>query len=154
MTGHARAPGRPPIRTALYVIRTGYGSLLLISPALVSGVLLGRRPDARGQGVARMLGARQLTQALASGPAPTYPVLAVGAEVDLLHAASMLALAVRRPRAALTDALIAAAFALAGALAAREAAHEPPPQPGNAVQELRQKWAERVAAACVPGYPP
>lgn len=81
-------------------------------------------------------------------------MLAVGVEIDLLHAASMLALALdgRRRRPALADALIAAGFALAGALAAREAAHDPPPQRGNAGQELRQKWADRVAAACVPGY--
>ena len=150
MTRH----GRPPIRAALYLVRGGYGALQLSSPTVVSGRLLRRRLDGRGQGVARVLGARQLAQALASGPLPSYPVLAVGVEVDLLHAASMLALALagRRQRPALTDALIAGAFALAGALAAREAAHEPPPQPGNAVQELRQKWADRVATACVPGY--
>jgi len=155
VTRHAGAPSRPPIRPALYAVRGGYGALQLTSPTRVSGWLLHRRLDAHGQGVARVLGARQLAQALASGPVPSYPVLAVGVGVDLLHAASMLALAIsgRRRRAALTDALIAGAFAVAGALAARQAAHEPPPQPGNAVQELRQKWAGRVAAACVPGYP-
>ena len=102
-----------------------------------------------------MLGARQLVQALASGPVPSYPMLAVGVAVDLLHAASMLALALTgvRRRAASTDALIAGAFARAGALAAREAAHDPPRRPDGAVQQLRQKWADRVAAACVPGYP-
>jgi hypothetical protein len=154
MTGHARAPIRAPIRTGLYVVRGGYGALQLISPTLVSGWLRCRL-DARGQSVARVLGARQLTQALASGPVPGYPVLAVGVEVDLLHAVSMLALALadQRRRPAFTDALIAGAFSLAGALAAREAVHQAPPQPGNAVQELRQKWADRVAAACVPGYP-
>jgi hypothetical protein len=155
VTRHARARRRTPVRIALYVARSGYGALQLTSPGLVSGALLRRRPDARAQGVARVLGARQLGQALASGAAPSYPVLAVGVEVDLLHAASMLALALarRRRRAAFTDALIAGAFALAGALAAREAAHDPPRRPGNAVQELRRKWADRVAAACVPGYP-
>lgn len=142
------------IRTALYVVRGGYGALQLANPAVVSGRLLHADLDARGQGVARVLGARQLAQALASGPAPGYPVLAVGAEVDLLHAASMVALAAvgRHRRPALTDALIAAAFALAGALACREAANHPP-QPGNAVRDLRRKWADRVATACVPGYP-
>ena len=155
MTRQIRAHGDAKTRAALYVIRGSYGALQLTSPALVSGRLLRARLDGRGQGMARVLGARQLAQALASGPVPGYPVLAVGVEVDLLHAASMLALALdgRRRRAAFTDALIAGAFALAGALAAREAAHEPPPHPGNAVQELRQKWADRVATACVPGYP-
>ncbi len=151
MTRHAGAPIRP----ALYGARAGYGALQLTCPTRVSRWLLHRRLDVRGQGAARVLGARQLAQALASGPVPGYPVLAVGAGVDLLHAASMLALALtgRRRRAALTDALIAGAFAAAGALAARQAAHEPPPRPGNAVQELRQKWADRIARACVPGYP-
>lgn len=155
MTRRSRAPGRPLIRAALYVIRGGYGALQLTNPTVVSGRLLHAPLDSRGQGVARVLGARQLAQALASGPAPSYPVLAVGVEVDLLHAASMLALTLvrRRRRAASTDALIAGAFALAGALAAREAAYDPPRQPGNAVEELRQKWADRVATACVPGYP-
>jgi hypothetical protein len=137
------------------VIRGGYGALQLTNPTVVSGRLLRRGLDVRGQGVTRVLGARQLAQALVSGPAPSYPVLAVGVEVDLLHAASMLALALagRRRRAAFTDALIAGAFALAGTIAAREAAHDPPPQPGQAVQDLRQKWADHVATACVPGYP-
>ena len=155
MTRHARTPGRPPTRAALCVIRGCYGALQLTSPTLLSGRLLRVRLDARGQALTRVLGARQLAQAVASGPAPGYPVLAVGVEADLLHAASMLALALagRRRRATFTDALIATAFALAGALAARQAAHEPPPQPGHAVQELQRKWADRIAAACVPGYP-
>lgn len=155
MIRHIRAHRHTTIRTALYVVRGGYGALQLTSPTLVSGRLLRARLDPRGQGVARVLGARQLAQALASGPVPSYPVLAVGVEVDLLHAVSMLALALvgRRRRAAFTDALIAGLFTLAGALAAREAAHEPPRQPGNAVQQLRRKWADRVATACVPGYP-
>jgi len=151
---HIHAKRRTTISTALYVVRGAYGTLLLASPTWVSGRLLHVRLGTRGQGVARVLGARQLIQALVSGRVPGYPVLALGVEVDLLHAASMLALALARGRRrpALTDALIASAFALAGALAARQAAHEPPPQPGNGMQELRQKWASRIAAACVPGY--
>ena len=155
MTRHILEHRNPAIRAALYLVRGGYGALQLASPTLVSRRLLHGRLDTRGQGAARVLGARQLAQALASGPVPNYPVLALGVGVDLLHAASMLALAVtgRRRRAAFTDALIAGAFAAAGALAARQAAHEPPRRPANAVQELRQRWADRVATACVPGYP-
>lgn len=123
--------GRPRQRTALrktlYVIRGAYGALQLTSPTWVSGTLLHARLDARGRGVARVLGARQLTQAVLSGPVPGYPVLAAGAAIDLIHAASMLALAAdgRRRRAALTDALIAGGFAAAGAAAARQAKREP-----------------------------
>jgi hypothetical protein len=155
VTGHARTSGRPSARTALSVIRGGYGALQLARPTLVSSRLLRVPLDARGQALTRLLGARQLAQAAASILTPSYPVLAIGVEVDLLHAASMLAFALagRRRQATYTDALIAGAFALAGVLAAREAAHEPAPQPGHAVQELQQKLADRIAAVCIPGYP-
>lgn len=155
MTRGIREHRNPALAAALYLVRGGYGALQLASTTLVSRRLLHGRLDSRGQRVARVLGARQLVQALASGPVPSYPVLAVGVEVDLLHAASMLALTVtgRRRRAALTNALIAGAFAAAGALAARQAAHEPPRRPAHGVRELRQKWADRVATACVPCYP-
>jgi hypothetical protein len=143
VTRHARPAGRATGRAALTVIRGGYGVMQLASPTVASGLLARTHLDNRGQAVARALGARQLAQALASGPEPSFPVLAVGVEIDLLHAASMLALALGRRRRP---------PALAGVLAAREAAHDPPPQRGNAAQELRQQWADRVAAACVPGY--
>ncbi len=142
--------------TLLGAVRGGYGVLQLAAPALVSERLLGRPLDPRGRAAARILGARQLGQAVACGRAPGYPVLALGVEVDLLHALSMLGLAAvspsRRP-AALTDTLIAASFAAAGALAARAASAErPPPGPGGALGQLRQDWADRLAGALVPGY--
>ncbi|TKA04810.1 hypothetical protein [Actinacidiphila oryziradicis] len=55
--------------------------------------------------------------------------MTVGVEVDLLHAASMLALAAtsrRYRRAALTDAGISMAFAAAGGIAAHRNAPHPP----------------------------
>lgn len=142
--------------TLLGAVRGGYGALQLAAPALVSERLLGRPLDTRGRAIARILGARQLGQAVASGRQPGYPVLALGVEVDLLHALSMLGLAAASPgrrRAALTDTLIAASFAAAGALAARAASAErPPPAPGGTLGRLRQSWADRLAEALVPGY--
>ena len=140
--------------TLLGVVRGGYGALQLAAPALVSERLLGRPLDTRGRAIARILGARQLAQAMASGREPGYPVLALGVEVDLLHALSMLGLAAASPgrrRAALADTLIAASFAAAGALAARAASAERPPIPGGTLGRLRQSWADRLAGALVPG---
>jgi len=123
VTGVAREhPTSPRAAAALELIRGGYGALQLALPGLVADRLLAHRFDPRGRRVARVLGARQLVQALGSGRRPSYPVLAVGVEVDLLHAASMLGLGLvdrRRRRVALADAVIAGSFALAGTAAAR-----------------------------------
>ncbi len=142
MTGAAREhPTSPRAPAALELIRGGYGALQLALPGLVADRLLAHRFDPRGRRVARVLGARQLVQALGSGRRPSYPVLAVGVEVDLLHAASMLGLGLvdrRRRRVALADAVIAGSFALAGIAAARggqtralSAAERPGPAAGQ-----------------------
>ncbi|MDN5795069.1 MAG: hypothetical protein L0H79_04880 [Intrasporangium sp.] len=102
--------------------RAGYGIVVLAWPDRVAGGLLRRGLGPRERVVARVLASRQLVQALGSGARPGYPVLALGAQVDLAHAVSMLGLGLlnrRHRRAALSDAVIAAGFALAGRLAAR-----------------------------------
>ena len=107
----------------LNAVRTAYGLARLIRPgALADEQKVGGR-ESRGRIVVRALGARQVVQAAASQPAPTAPVLALGAGVDLLHAATMLAVAVaapgkRRRRAALIETAAALGFAVAGASAA------------------------------------
>jgi hypothetical protein len=66
----------------------------------------------------RVLGTRHLVQAAVTARAPGALVLRAGAQVDLAHAASMLALgAAGRPlrRAQLADGLVAAVFAALGA---------------------------------------
>jgi hypothetical protein len=71
--------------------------------------------------VVRVLGSRHLIQAAVTARAPSALVLRAGAQVDLAHAASMLALgAVSRPlrRAPLADGLVAALFAALGAASA------------------------------------
>lgn len=113
------------------VIRAGYGLLQLTAPGLLAAWVAGRPLDSQARLIVRVLGTRQLAQACASGPAPTAAVLALGVEVDLLHAASMLGLAAisRRWRpVALASAAIAAGFAAAGSLAVRESWCHPPDQ--------------------------
>ena len=67
--------------------------------------------------VARVLGVRHLAHAIACGVIPARWLIRAGTAADVLHAASMLALAgedaALRP-ALLTDAGIAAAFATVG----------------------------------------
>lgn len=143
---------RPASGTLLELIRGGYGALQLAAPALVADHLLSRPLEARARAVARVLGARQLVQAVASGGTPSYPVLALGVEVDLLHAASMLVVAARQRRStALLDALIAASFAVAGTLVARTSATGQLPAPTNPLDALRQRCAGALARTLVPG---
>jgi hypothetical protein len=102
--------------------RASYGGALVVAPGAVIYLGTGRRPGRTARRVARLLGARHLIQAGVSAFAPLPGVLAIGAGVDGLHAASMLILAtVRRGMrgAALTDALAEVLFATAGASAAR-----------------------------------
>jgi hypothetical protein len=100
---------------ALAGLRGAYGIALCAAPGPLMGLLGGPPPGRRARAVARMLGARHLAQASLlgmGGPA----VASLGAEVDLLHAASMFGLALvvpRRWRAGLADGLIATAFAAA-----------------------------------------
>jgi hypothetical protein len=102
--------------------RASYGVALVMAPGAVIYLATGRFPGRRARRAAQLLGARHLVQAAVTALAPAPGVLAVGAGVDSLHAASMLALAAVSPgtrRAALTDALAEALFAAAGALAGR-----------------------------------
>ncbi len=74
--------------------------------------------------VIRLLGARQLFQAAASQLQPTPSILVTGVVVDGVHAASMIALAIRDRqwrRAALGEALVACVLAVIGVSAARAA---------------------------------
>lgn len=71
--------------------------------------------------IVRVLGAREVGQALVSASLPTPAVLGLGVGVDCLHCLSMLGVSVwltRYRRHAMISALVAAVFALAG-LAAR-----------------------------------
>lgn len=98
------------------VVRAAWGTTLVVAPRALLAL-----DDTPGVGtptaVARTLGIRQLMQAGTTVVAPTRMVAGCGALVDALHASSDVGLAVasrRWRRAALTDALIATAFAAVG----------------------------------------
>jgi hypothetical protein len=101
----------------LQKVRAAYGAALVLAPGPVIWLATGQLPSRRARRVAQVLGIRHLIQAALSTAAPEPAVLAIGGQVDVVHAASMLLLAaVSRAgrRAALTDALTEAAFAAAG----------------------------------------
>lgn len=138
--------------TTLATARAAYGLVQLAAP----DVLAGQQLDRRARQVTRVLGTRQLAQACLSGSAPTPAVLALGAEIDALHAASMICLAMlsRRWRpAALASAAAAAGFAAAGGLATQQARRRTTGQAaGSQALQLRDRWADRLARCLVPGY--
>ncbi len=128
--------------TAFPLVRAGYGVLLVCAPDPVVRRYGGHPADRRARVVARILGARHLTQAVLTLGTPGPTVLALGVEADLAHAASMLGLGAvdrARRRAALIDAAGAGSFALAGAMLARRT----PPAP---IHSIRDNTAARLAA--------
>jgi hypothetical protein len=101
----------------LQQVRAAYGAALVLVPGPVIWLATGQLPSRRARRVAQVLGIRHLVQAALTAAAPEPAVLAIGGQVDAVHAASMLLLAlVSRAgrRAALTDALTEAALAAAG----------------------------------------
>ena len=106
---------------AFSLTRAAYGAVLVCAPGAVIGLCTGQQASRRTRAVARVLGSRHLVQAAVTARAPSALVLRAGAQVDLAHAASMLALgAVGRPlrHAPLADGLVAAIFAALGAAGA------------------------------------
>jgi hypothetical protein len=102
---------------ALQVVRATYGAALVLVPGPAIRLATGRLPSRQACRVARVLGTRHLIQAALTAAAPGRAVLALGGQVDAVHAASMLLLAAvsrAQRRAAVTDALTEAAFAAAG----------------------------------------
>ncbi|MGH3196250.1 MAG: hypothetical protein ACRDOH_03430 [Streptosporangiaceae bacterium] len=141
----------------LPVIRGVYGLALLSGPGPL--IRLADGPgDGRARGAARVLGARQLTQAALTAPEPSATTLALGVEADLAHAVSMLGLAVldrRRRRLGYADAVVATAFAAVGVFVARrvQATAPAPARAGHplaAAAHLRDTIAARVAALTIP----
>jgi len=98
------------------VARAAWGAGCLAAPAAV-GRVLGLAPgDRRARLLLRLLGARDLGQAALAATAPPPALLRLGAGVDALHAASMVALAAVSPhyrRPALTSAAIATGWTVA-----------------------------------------
>jgi hypothetical protein len=105
------------------------GATELLAPRALTRVVLGAPLDGGGLAAVRVLGARHLAQAAAGGADPGRTATRLGATVDALHAASMLALAAadrRWRRAALTSASVAGALAVAGVVRASSPAGTAP----------------------------
>lgn len=140
--------------SALRFVRAGVGVVDLVFPNTVVRWLGGGQPSDQGRRVIRVLGARQIAQALLSGRTSTEAALLLGAAVDVAHAATMILMGAfeRRYRlAALCDAVIAISFAAAGvAAAARGAVSEPTGT--SRMDAWRNEWAERLAHFIVPRY--
>jgi hypothetical protein len=98
------------------LIRVGYGAALLCRPGALLQARTGRPPSRRARAVCRILGLRHLVQAAVCGAYPARRLVRAGILVDVLHAASMLALAsddaAMRP-AALADSAVAGGLAAA-----------------------------------------
>ena len=106
----------------LPLVRAAYGVLLLIAPGVVTRAYAGRSPQQIEIRAARLLGARQLTQAIVCDVWPRRTTLQLGTAVDVVHSMSMIGLATidrSRRRIGWSDATIAAAFATASAVSVR-----------------------------------
>lgn len=105
------------MRGGYAVLRAGQGLILLAAPEAAVRGLVSCPVTPGAQAVLRVLGTRQLAQALVYVAEPARSVRMLGSVTDLMHFASMLALACadrRWRRAALVDALVAAGYAYVG----------------------------------------
>lgn len=97
--------------------RASYGLVLIAWPNAVGGLLTRGDIGPAGRTVVRVLGVREAGQALVCAPRPSAAVLRLSAGVDLVHAATMFAFALRPTRwrrPALVSAAAAAGFAVVG----------------------------------------
>jgi hypothetical protein len=109
---------RPAPVIGFVVIRSTLGAIELVLPELTPRWSWSRsRFDRRSTIAIRLLGGRQLGQALLMFLAPEARVATAGAAVDAIHAASMLGLAMRSirwRRPALVEAAVATGLAAVG----------------------------------------
>ena len=111
------------------LVRAAWGAALLVAPRQVMQNVHHVPVDTKSVVIARILGARQLTQAALSGVRPSPDVLAMGVWVDAVHALTALGLACvdrSRARAGLTDTAVAALWAATGYHDLRGATPTPP----------------------------
>lgn len=130
------------------ILRGTWGLALLVRPDHLLNNVHRLRVDSRSRMIARILGARHLTQAVLSGYRPSPEVLAMGTWVDSVHALTAVGLAVadrHRARAGLVDAAVAAVWATAGYRDLEGAPATPPEH-----QRIRDRLAVAVLTR-VPG---
>lgn len=152
---HAAGRWESAVTGALCGLRALYGAGQLAAAT----PLPDRRDPPTLPWLMRVIGARHLAQAAITAPRPTPAVLAVGAQVDLLHAASMVVAAAadseRRARL-LSDAGVAGLLGLLGfaAYASAGGGHWETGRPRGVPARLlglRDRVAQAVAAHTVPG---
>jgi hypothetical protein len=130
------------------LLRAAWGAALLVAPRQVMDNVHHVKVDTKSEVIARILGARQLTQAALSGLRPSPEVLAMGVWVDAVHALTALGLAVAdhsRARAGLTDTAVAGLWAGAGY---RDLLRSAPTPPSH--QRRRDRLA-RIVLRVAPG---
>ena len=149
-----RRSSRPELRTlgALSLVRAAIGVARLAFPDTVIPGLDGDHVGPGARRLVRVLGIRQVGQALLTGRAPPPAVVWLGIEIDIAHAASMIvlgALAPRYRRDAFGDALVAAVLAASGIAAVRTATAGSAGASG--LTRWRDRRAESLAHRLVPG---
>lgn len=103
-------------------LRAAWGLTLLVMPGPIIGTIAGKPADDISKIVGRILGARQLGQALTLGRTRDPFWMGTGAAIDTLHSLSMVALAAVDPghrRLAGFDAVFAGVLAMEEFLEAR-----------------------------------
>lgn len=109
----------------LNLARAAWGTVLLTAPDIFVVSSQGSSTGTIARRTIQILGGRQVIQAALTARRPSTAVLTAGAATDVLHAASMITLALLdarwRDRAA-ADAVLGALFAVSGAHAARATA--------------------------------
>lgn len=157
----AAVPGRAPV-----TVREGKGmkgslcvSRLMLGTAYLTWSALAarhRQGPAAVRAVAGILGARHLAQALLTAGQPARTVIALGAEVDTAHAASMImlgSLSGRWRAAAFADALLAGSFAAAGvACATTMTGGESAASSVGTFQGWRDRRADSLARYLAPAW--
>ncbi|CAM3068005.1 hypothetical protein BST27_22585 [Mycobacterium intermedium] len=101
----------------LEIFRFAWGAALLVRTRFVLSSIHRIEIDRKALVITRILGARHLVQAGLSGIRPSPEVIAMGTWVDTVHSLTAVGLAVvdrHRARAGLTDAAVAALWALLG----------------------------------------
>lgn len=136
-------------------VRIVYGTVLLAVPNPVLRLVTGQAATTRERALTRILGARLLTQAAVTDFHPDAASLALGAQVDFVHAATMLGWAAvdrRSRRLTLLSTGIAGLFAVAGAADARRAPAVAQADDALApLVRLRRRVATSVTRRTLPG---
>ncbi len=132
--------------------RAVWGGVLLAAPTATLSTIHGLQVDTKSTVIARVLGARQVTQAGLSGISPSPEVLAMGVWVDVAHAATAFGLALAdrsRARAGITDGVVALAWAGIGYRDLARGGRATPP-----AHDRRRDQMARVVLGLVPGGGP